>query len=224
MTAVGEPAFEDLTAKARLRDAALRLFAERGIEATTVRAVAAAAGVSGGLVRHHFGSKDELRAACDAYALEQAVLLKQQAVLGGRLGDVGFMSSAHPRMLVLLRYFARSLLDGSPSAEAMLSEMVSVTRDWLELHHPGEITDPLAHAALLVSMEIGALVVREQLSQVLGADVLGPEGQLRLARAKVEFYSRPLLSPELAASALETIDRLRARPQTVPGRPGGSAL
>ena len=58
MTAVGEPTPEDLTAKARLRDAALRLFAERGIEATPVRDIANAAGVSGGLVRPHFGSKE----------------------------------------------------------------------------------------------------------------------------------------------------------------------
>ena len=33
---VDDPAFEDLTARARIRDAAIRLFAERGIAGTTV--------------------------------------------------------------------------------------------------------------------------------------------------------------------------------------------
>jgi AcrR family transcriptional regulator len=44
----------------RILTAARRLFAELGYERTTIRAVAAAAGVDGGLVMHYFGSKDLL--------------------------------------------------------------------------------------------------------------------------------------------------------------------
>ena len=51
---LGERDDGDLTARARIRDAALRLFAERGVEGVTIREIAEAAGVSGGLVRHHF--------------------------------------------------------------------------------------------------------------------------------------------------------------------------
>ncbi|MEK8174205.1 helix-turn-helix domain-containing protein [Streptomyces sp. M19] len=40
-----------------MRQAALELFAERGFEATSTRAVAAAAGLSPALVTRHFGSK-----------------------------------------------------------------------------------------------------------------------------------------------------------------------
>ncbi|MGH3750942.1 MAG: helix-turn-helix domain-containing protein, partial [Micromonosporaceae bacterium] len=58
---VEDRAHEDLTARARIRDAALRLFAERGIGPATIRDIAKAAGVSSGLVRHHFGSKEALR-------------------------------------------------------------------------------------------------------------------------------------------------------------------
>lgn len=63
------PPVGDLTARARIRDAALQHFADRGAEATTVRAVAKAAGVTPGLVCHHFGSKRGLWEACDAYVL-----------------------------------------------------------------------------------------------------------------------------------------------------------
>lgn len=215
MTAVGEPAPEDLTAKARLRDAALRLFAERGIEATSVRDIANAAGVSGGLVRHHFGSKEALRDACDAYALAQLVRLKEQAMSGAQAVGPEFLPATQP---VLLGYFVRSMLDGSPSSQEMFSEMVGLAEDWLAANHPDGIADRHAYGAVLVAMELGAWMLRDQLSAALGADVLEPEGQLRMARAKVEFYSTPLLSPEVAATALATIDRLQ---QTVPEEPAG---
>ena len=105
------------------------------------------------------------------------------------------MSSAQPALLVMMRYFARSMLDSSSVADAMFSEMVGLAKRWLEEHNPGQMSDPPAYAALLVAMELGALVLREQLSRALGADIFGPEGHLRLARAKLDFYSKPLLGP-----------------------------
>ncbi|HMK96889.1 MAG TPA: TetR family transcriptional regulator [Acidimicrobiales bacterium] len=215
MSLVAGVAFEDLTAKARIRDAAVRLFAERGTEATTVREIASAAGVSGGLVRHHFGAKEDLRAACDSYVLAEMMRFKEQVLLRGQVADAGFLSAAQPTVLVMLRYFARSTLDGSPSADAMFSEMVALARQWVEDHHPIGVPDPQAYAALLIAMEMGALVMRRQLSHALGADILQPEGHLRLARARLELYSKPLLSPELVARAVAAIDQLQIG--TVPG-------
>jgi AcrR family transcriptional regulator len=63
----------DLTAAARIRNAALELFAEDGVAATTIRDVAAAAGVSPGLVQHHFRTKAELEAAVNEQVLRIAV-------------------------------------------------------------------------------------------------------------------------------------------------------
>src|SRR5690625_7661105 len=56
----------DLTARARLRDAAIEVFGAEGF-AASVRTIAARAGVPPGLVIHHFGSKDDLRAVCDEH-------------------------------------------------------------------------------------------------------------------------------------------------------------
>ena len=52
---------EDLTAKARIRNAAMDLYAEHGEDRTSMRAIAAAAGVTVGLLVHHFGPNDRLR-------------------------------------------------------------------------------------------------------------------------------------------------------------------
>ena len=60
---------EDRTARAVIRDEALRLFAAHGPDAVTVRQIAAAAGVSPALVVHHFGSKEGLREAVDQHVL-----------------------------------------------------------------------------------------------------------------------------------------------------------
>jgi AcrR family transcriptional regulator len=46
--------------RGEILDAARALFADRGYRATTIRAVAASAGVDPALVHHYFGSKDDL--------------------------------------------------------------------------------------------------------------------------------------------------------------------
>src|SRR5438876_6578471 len=156
-----EPAFEDLTARARIRDAAMRLFTERGTDGTTVRDIAKAAGVSGGLVRHHFGSKEALRHACDSYALDHIMRIKERALLEGQLADLEFMSAAHPTILLIYRYLARSMVDGSPAAASMFEEMVELAEQWLARHRPGQTADPLGYAAVLVAMETGLLAMQD---------------------------------------------------------------
>ena len=217
-SAAGERSAGDLTARARIRDAALRLFAERGLDGTTIRDIAKEAGVSSGLIRHHFGSKDDLRSACDSYALDRMMRIKEQAVLEGQLGNPGFMSAAHPTVLLTLRYLARSLVDGSPAAEAMYDEMVELGEDWLDRHHPGQVPDPHGYSAVLVAMQSGLLMMHSQLSRWLGADIFTAEGHLRLTAAMIDFYSQPLLSPELAEQARAAVRHLQAGlPET--GRP-----
>ena len=74
-------ALDDRTARAIIRDEALRLFAARGPDAVTVRQIAAAAGVSPALIVHHFGSKDGLREAVDHHVLDlfEAMLAEMTA-------------------------------------------------------------------------------------------------------------------------------------------------
>ena len=213
----GERSAEDLTARARIRDAALALFAERGVDGATIRDIANAAGVSGGLVRHHFGSKDELRAACDSYALDQLMQIKEQAV-DGQLANASFMSAAHPTVLLLYRYLARSLVDGSPAAAAMFDEMVELGEAWLTRHNPGQMADPRGYSAVLVAMQTGMLMMHGQVSRWLGADIFTAEGHLRLTEAMIDFFSQPLLSPELADQARAAVRHLQTQ-EPAAGRP-----
>lgn len=200
----------DLTSRARIRDAALELFTERGVDGTSIRDVARAAGVSPGSVQHHFGTKAGLRAACDEHVLRQLVDAKEQLLRDHRLGDPGSLAAAQPELLGLTRYLARSTIDGSPGAAAMFEQLVDATEHWLVEHRPGMVDDVRSYAALLVAMETGLLAMHGPLSAVLGVDVLSPDGILYLARARLAFYSTPLLDETTAREGRDAVEAILA--------------
>ncbi|WP_067572976.1 TetR/AcrR family transcriptional regulator [Nocardia acidivorans] len=99
---------EDLTTRARIRDAAIATFGEQGF-GVGVRAIAAAAGVSPGLVNHHFGSKEGLRAACDEHVREVVRAAKvefaQRPSPNSLLEQLAEIEDFAPHMAYLLRSF-----------------------------------------------------------------------------------------------------------------------
>jgi AcrR family transcriptional regulator len=215
---VGDPAFEDLTARARIRDAAIRLFAERGMDGTTVRDIAAAAGVSPGLLRHHFGSKEALREACDHYVLDRIVKIKEEIIFEDKMASPGFLPSVHPTILLFYRYITRALLDGSPRAAALFDDMVTVTEQWISKNAPDVTQDYRAFAAVLVGMQSGMFAMHDHVSRALGADVFTTDGHLRMAAALVDFYSQPLVDPETLAKIRGAMTPPRAtNPPTAAG-------
>ncbi|WIM96949.1 helix-turn-helix domain-containing protein [Actinoplanes oblitus] len=191
----------DLTARARIRDAAIGLFAEKGIAGATIRDIAQAAGVSSGLLRHHFGSKEGLRDACDEWALSRISELQI------RFAATQVVGALPPDTMTLQRFLVRSLMDGSPTGTKMFAEAVDRGGYWLEKTGI-ESADPRAFVAVLGAMKMGMFLMHEQLSTVLGEDVSVLPGWLRMVRAAVEVFERPLLTPEQADQARKALDRL----------------
>ncbi|GAA2585204.1 TetR/AcrR family transcriptional regulator [Dactylosporangium fulvum] len=215
---VGDPTLEDLTARARIRDAAIRLFAERGIDGTTVRDITQLAGVSPGLLRHHFGSKEALREECDAYALDRLMRIKEELLLEGKVANPAFLPSVHPTIVLLYKYVTRALLDGSPAAAGLFDDMVTLTEQWISKYAPDITEDYRAYAAVLVGMQSGILAMHDHVSRALGVDVFTADGYLRMAGALADFYSHSLLDAEFAAKAREAMASLRApNPPTATG-------
>lgn len=88
--------------------AASELFAERGPAATSIREVAARAGVNHGLLHRHFGSKRQLLAAT----------LQHLADYGAALRDSGASQTQLEAVRELqARVMVRSMLDGFPVEE-----------------------------------------------------------------------------------------------------------
>lgn len=65
------PEDEPLSSKDKLLDAAIEIAGREGLSAVTYRAVAARAGVTHGLVRHHFGTREQLLNEAFRRAAEQ---------------------------------------------------------------------------------------------------------------------------------------------------------
>ena len=196
---------DDLTARARIRDAAIELFSERGIAGATIRDIALKAGVSSGLLRHHFGSKEGLRDACDEYAMAHLNELRQQLLAGGKLADQSFLGSVHPAAMRMQAYLVRSMVDGS--TPQLFQLMIAAGEQWMATTTL-KSDDERAYVAVLVAMQMGMFLMRDQLSLVLGEDAGTPSGHSRVLKAAVEIFSQPLLTPEQAEQARVALGRL----------------
>jgi AcrR family transcriptional regulator len=222
-------AFEDLTARARIRQAALAQFAEHGYERTTIRSIAAAAGVSPGLLRHHFGSKEALRDAVDAHVLQEMRRLSDEVTKDSERGDLGPAAVSREAVRPFQGYLVRALMDGSPSIATMFDEMIAVTEHWIARADENRSDPPFAdrrtRAAVFNAMALGVPLLHEQLSRVLGVDTFSPEGDRQVALALLDIYSHALLSPELAASARAGLDAAQGNPppHDSPRRSGDAA-
>ena len=194
---------QDLTARARIRDAAIALFAERGIDGATIRDIAQAAEVSSGLLRHHFGSKEGLRDACDEYAMAQLTTMQV------RFTEMNVLDRISPETLGLQRYLVRSTMDGSPAGAAMFDRMVDAGEQWLTTTS-FEVDDPRAFSAVIAAMKMSMFTMREPISRALGVDVGEPAGWARMVMASVEIFSHALVTPDQAEQARKALDRLTA--------------
>ncbi|ERM02424.1 BetI family transcriptional regulator [Brucella intermedia 229E] len=94
-----------------LIEATLECISEVGIQATTVRAVAARAGVTNGLIRHHFENKANLIVEAYRRTME-LITASSMAILEGREGG-----KPHQRLL----QFIKATLEGQASDDRMLS-------------------------------------------------------------------------------------------------------
>ena len=192
-----DPGGGDLTARATIRNTALRLFAERGHDAVTMREIAAAAGVSPALLVHHFGSKEGLRAAVDEYAgrafdalfdMDEDDLL---AVLAGERSAslAELFASSFPLGSPLPAYLRRLLLTDDPAGAALFATWFRGTRRLLDaMAERGATTptaDPDVRAAFLLANDLALLLLRPQISTALGVDPLSPGGLQRWVERRV---------------------------------------
>ncbi len=152
----------DLTARARIRDAAIECFATEGFEAS-FRTIAAAAGVSPGLITHHFGPKTALRAECDAEVLRRYHDLKSEAVADPNAYLVARLAVPGPAAVVVV-YMLRAIHAGGEPARRFLDSLVDHVREVMAESAAAGLIRPSrneeARLRYLTYQTMGAMLVR----------------------------------------------------------------
>lgn len=199
---------DDLTARARLRDAAMAVVAEQGMQGFSARKVAARAGVSPGLVAHHFGSMDGLLAACDHH-VAGAIREEKSAGLNGGLTGMDFLAAGRNSPTAeLLPYLARRLSHGdAPRVAQLVDELIADAVDYLRTGEAaGYVTpseDPTARAAYVTLSALGLVALSSHVERHLAVDLtsstLGEDAAVaRFMTASFEVYAG-MFSPALLA-------------------------
>lgn len=173
----------DRTAVSRIRDAALAEFTEHGVARTTLKSVAAAAGVSSQLVVHHFGSKEGVANACDEYVLD--MFREHTTSLLGSGGSFAPVQSLQaPWLGPAMGYLSTRLADDSPAVMQVVDEAFDDALRYLNEGVDSGLVKPSAYprerAVIILLWNLGALVLHRHAKRLIGVDLMASDAQQRL--------------------------------------------
>lgn len=166
---------EDLTAKARIRNAAMDLFAQYGEARVSLRAVAAEAGVTLGLVQHHFKTKEGLGEAVDQLVVDYFGHAVAAVPPTGTTAEIAAArDEAVRRMLAdnpaVVNYIRRAVLEPSDTRMKLLDALIALTRREVHtLREAGLASATRTEAAQIVSVlvrQFGELLLQPMIDSV----------------------------------------------------------
>jgi AcrR family transcriptional regulator len=180
---------DDLTAAARIRDAAIEQFGAHGF-GVGLRSIAEAAGVSAALVIHHFGSKDGLRKACDDYIAEEIRSDKTEAMRAREPATWFAQLAAIESYAPMMAYLVRCMQSGGELGKTLWRRMIDNAESYLdEGVRAGTLKpsrDPEARAKFLAITGGGGFLVYLQMHDT-PTDL----------RAVLRDYARDMMLPSL---------------------------
>ncbi|ADB29589.1 transcriptional regulator, TetR family [Kribbella flavida DSM 17836] len=146
----------------RIRDAAIVRFGRDGFSAG-LRVIAADAGVTAGLVVHHFGSKGGLRQACDEHVLSVIRAEKLKAATTGSAAGMIAQLAEVEQFAPMALYAVRSLQTGGRLATEFVEQMVRDAEQYLAAGVEAGVIkpsrDPAARARYLAYQSLGSLLL-----------------------------------------------------------------
>lgn len=176
------PASENVDRRDALLKSAIKLFAEKGFSAVDLREISKDAGVTVGLIRHYFDSKDGLIDAAIANVTEQlqAVFGKVTADIDASSGQafIDLMSQRHteilyPRyeLLQFLKHLAVELPDQSrPIFKSYYNHLNSEIRELECRWGLSPKIDPSWLTFTLMFIQLGPVFLSEQIKSVMDFD------------------------------------------------------
>jgi AcrR family transcriptional regulator len=164
---------EERSSIERIRTAALRSFATHGTSATSLRTVAETAGVSVGLVQHHFGNKAGLIKAVEDHVLGVVIEIIARPIQAPPADSIADMGGRVTQFIVeypdVVDYVGRALIDGSPLGTTIFDTLAAFgTARWNQRKDNGEARPDIdvTWAALnSLVMALGTLILRGHLER-----------------------------------------------------------
>jgi AcrR family transcriptional regulator len=164
-------------ARQAVQDAARELFSERGFERTTMRAVAARAGVDPALIYHYFGDKDGLLFAALQPPADAASVFAGLAAAADRTGEE----------------LVRRLIGLWEERPEVREQMVAILRTGLSHDRAGRLLRDILSSFILAALgDVLADDRRELRVALIGSHI----GGLMLARYVLEVPGAAAASPE----------------------------
>jgi AcrR family transcriptional regulator len=168
---------EQPNGREKLLEAAIMLFARDGFDGTSVRAVADQAGVSWGLVRFYFGSKEGLRDAAEEQVMSQYLkAVKDANSVSSTQELLSLIETQTEGLSVLARFLRRAIMEERPVALDFLRALLATTEELTARHRaafPGEpaLWDPVR----TMVQRVGYLLLAPQIEKLLGRDLFSIE-------------------------------------------------
>ena len=166
----------DLTSRARIRNAGLHQFATSGFAGTPMRAIAAEAGVTIGLISHHFGSKEGLKEAVESWIVEQfanaiaradAQADESVASAANRDKSVAAMMQENP---LIVAYLRRDLLEDG-CAHALITRLAQLSGESIDsLRDHGKASQDRNRVEQVVNVmvrQLGKLFLQPLVDQIV---------------------------------------------------------
>lgn len=178
---------EELDRRKQILDRAVELFANHGFEKVRIKDIANACGVAPSLVHHHFGKKDDLRAACRDYVIDQirgTLSQLERAVPNELSGDAfdqignvlreGLGDQTH-----LIRFLALTFIEGHPASKALFKEYFElfhrITKRYAAAGTLRDDLDPIWITTHTIYNQLGTAFLYDQLKDVLNEDPYSAE-------------------------------------------------
>lgn len=211
-------ASEDLTARARIRDAAIAAFGRNGFDTVSMRTIADDAGVSAALIVHHFGDKQALRTACDDYVVNVFTDENHELIDAPATDRIRTALNDLERYGPFIDYLGRMLVDGSPAADRLFDGILAGTRTMLDDQREAGLLMPMSDhemtTLLIVLMGLGPVVMRAQIARALGQDHLSPAGLLRATLPTMELLTHGIYATDaFLEGARAAMDATAAPPE-----------
>jgi len=159
----------------KVRSAAMKCFATKGVTAASLREVAREADVSVGLVQHYFASKADLVAAVDAQVLSVFGEIVEATRFDGCEPEASKLGGVVARLVyenpTMTQYIARALIEGGQVGTTIFTGLLEISAAQRDLFGARDMTrtdlDPLWGALHPLILRVAPFILRAHVERHL---------------------------------------------------------